>query len=206
MLTAVLCVVLGYLAGSVPFGLLIARFRRFDLRSAGSGNIGAANVWRVMGWREGALTMAGDFAKGLLPVLLAVRLTASPAVAGLTGIAAIVGHSYPCFAGFRGGKGVATGMGAFLGLLPFATLLASLTWAGCLVLWRYVSLSSIIAALSFPVWAGMLNAPPSLIALSALAAVMVVLRHRDNLKRLLDGQEPKTTWPQGPTKADEPSA
>ncbi len=97
-------------------------------------------------------------------------------------------------------------MGAFLGLLPFATLLASLTWAGCLVLWRYVSLSSIIAALSVPVWAGMLNAPPSLIALSALAAVMVVLRHRDNLKRLLDGQEPKTTWPQRPTKADEPSA
>ncbi len=142
--------------------------------------------------------MAGDFAKGFLPVLLAARLTASPAVAGIAGIAAIGGHNYPCFAGFRGGKGVATGLGAFLGLLPLATLLASLTWAGCLVLWRYVSLSSIIAALSFPVWAGMLNAPPSLIALSAVAAVMVVLRHRDNLKRLLDGQEPKTTWPQRP--------
>jgi glycerol-3-phosphate acyltransferase PlsY len=194
LLTAALCIAVGYVAGSVPFGLLIARARGVDLRGAGSGNIGAANVWRVIGWPEGSATLAGDIAKGLLPVVLATRLTGSPAVAGLTGLAAIGGHTYPCFAGFRGGKGVATGGGVFLALLPLPTLLAAATWAVCLVVWRYVSLSSIAAALSFPVWAGMLQAPPILIGLSALVSVFVVWRHRANLERIVAGQEPKVDW------------
>jgi glycerol-3-phosphate acyltransferase PlsY len=194
MVTAALCIVLAYLAGSIPFGLLIAKARKVDIRNSGSGNIGASNVWRVIGWREGMATLAGDFAKGLLPVLLAARMTASPAASGLAGLAAIGGHTYPCFAGFRGGKGVATGLGAFLGLLPAPTLLAAATWVVCLAVWRYISLSSMVAALSFPVWAGILHKPPVLIGLSAVAAALVVWRHRSNLERLAMGNEPKFVW------------
>lgn len=206
MLTAALCIAVGYLAGSIPFGLLIARARRVNLRNAGSGNIGATNVWRVIGWREGAATFAGDFAKGLLPAVLAARLTGSPAVAGFTGLAAIGGHTYPCFAGFRGGKGVATGLGVFLGLLPLPALLAAATWAGCLVLWRYVSLSSMIAALSFPIWAGMLHAPPILIGLGTLVGALVVWRHRTNLEHIVAGQEPKVDWREWPPRIDRSSS
>lgn len=194
MLSALFYTALGYLAGSIPFGLIIARARGVDLRASGSGNIGATNVWRVIGWPEGLATLACDFAKGLLPVLLASAMTALPTVAGLAGLAAIAGHTYPCFAGFRGGKGVATGLGAFVGLMPVATLLAAATWAACLLIWRYVSLSSMIAALSFPVWAGILKAPAFLIALGAVAAALVVWRHRPNLERLTMGNEPKFTF------------
>lgn len=191
---ALICIALGYLVGSVPFGLIMARLRGVDLRGSGSGNVGATNVWRVMGWREGMATLAGDFAKGLLPVLLASSLTASPATAGLTGLSAMVGHTWPCFARFQGGKGVATGLGAFFGLMPIPILLAAVTWVVCLSLWRYVSLSSMIAALTFPVWAGILQAPPFLIALSALGAALVVWRHRPNLERLVLGKENKFSW------------
>jgi glycerol-3-phosphate acyltransferase PlsY len=193
MLSSVVYIAVGYLAGSIPFGLIITRARGADLRSSGSGNIGATNVWRVVGPREGAATLACDFAKGLLPVMLAARW-ATPTAAGLAGLAAIAGHTYPCFAGFRGGKGVATGLGAFLGLLPVPTLLAAATWVVCLALWRYVSLSSMIAALSFPVWAGIIHAPALLIALSALAAALVVWRHKANLERLVLGSEPRFAW------------
>jgi glycerol-3-phosphate acyltransferase PlsY len=195
MLVALLCIVLGYVAGSVPFGLLVARRRGVDLRREGSGNIGATNVWRVMGWQEASLTLTGDFSKGLLPVLLAQWLSGSATVAGLTGLASIGGHMYPCFAGFRGGKGVATGLGVFLALLPLPTVLAGLTWVLCLGLWRYVSLSSMVAALTMPVWAGIIQAPPFLVALSAAAAALVVWRHRPNIIRLAQGQEPRFTWP-----------
>lgn len=194
MLSALFYTAVGYLAGSIPFGLIIARARRVDIRAQGSGNIGATNVWRVIGWPEGLATLAGDFAKGLLPVMLASAMTASPTVSGLAGLAAIAGHTYPCFAGFRGGKGVATGLGAFLGLMPVATLLAAATWAVCLLIWRYVSLSSMIAALSFPVWAGILHEPAFLIGLGALAAALVVWRHRPNLERLTMGNEPKFSF------------
>ena len=204
MIIAILSITVGYLAGSIPFGLIIARARNVDLRSEGSGNIGATNVWRVIGWREGVATFVGDFAKGLLVVLLASRLTASPAVAGLAGLAALGGHSYPCFAGFRGGKGVATGLGVFLGLLPLPTLLASAAWVACLALWRHVSLSSMVAALTLPVWAGMRHDPPVLIGLSAVAAALVVWRHRSNLERLLAGREPKFTWRSKISAVEEP--
>lgn len=193
MISSLVYIAVGYLVGSIPFGLIIARARGVDLRSSGSGNIGATNVWRVVGRKEGAAALAGDFAKGLLPVVAALRW-ASPTVAGLAGLASIAGHTYPLFAGFKGGKGVATALGAFSGLLPLPTLLAAATWLVCLGLWRYVSLSSMIAALTFPVWAGILHAPPFLVGLGALAAALVVWRHRTNLERLVLGSEPKFSW------------
>jgi len=186
-----------YLLGSVPFGYLIGREGAgVDVRKVGSGNVGATNVWRVAGKRPALAVLLLDLAKGCLPVLLGRVLGAPVVVLGTVAVAAVVGHVFPLFLGFRGGKGVATAIGAFLPLaLPAA--LGAIGVFGLLLAWkRYVSLASVVAAISFPLWVsvmgstGWLNEPwwPVLVA-GAAVATLIVVRHRDNLRRIQNASE-----------------
>lgn len=188
-----LTMILGaYLLGSIPFAVLVSRWRRgIDVRDFGSGNMGATNVLRVVGKGAGALTLLADLGKGLAPVLLARALDLSPAEVGLVALATVLGHLYPVFVGFRGGKGVATGLGVFLGMMPLATLLAVGVWAICLALSRYVSLSSILASLSLPLIALLFSFPQIQVVFAAVIGLLVSYRHRENAQRLLAGTEEK---------------
>src|SRR3954471_7784562 len=162
ILTLIAAFGLAYLLGSIPFGLLAARLRGIDIRQAGSKNIGATNVWRVLGWKWGLPTFVCDFGKGLVAVLsarqLAAHWIAQPAADDLNyaGIAAaigcIIGHNFPIWLGFKGGKGVATSLGVIAGMMPLASLGIFTVWAIMLKLTRYVSLASIMGALSLPVF------------------------------------------------------
>lgn len=195
----VLCAV-AYLCGSIPFGLLVAKwFRGIDLRQHGSRNIGATNVGRVLGSKWGILVLLLDALKGLLPTLLLPPLAAEPGRLHLQvgcGIAAILGHMFPCWLAFRGGKGVATSLGVILVLAPWGTLTALLAFALTFSLFRIVSLSSIVAALVFGATEFALLLPQpfsealwSLALFSLGAPLLVILQHRANIRRLLRGEE-----------------
>lgn len=191
-------VLAAYFLGSIPFGLLLAKlFGGSDVRKAGSGNIGAANVARVVGPLAGILTLVLDTAKGAAAVWLAARFTReSAAWMMLAALAALVGHCFPVWLKFKGGKGVATALGVFLALCPLAALAALLLFALVAACWRYVSLGSISAAAAMPLlmyflWAPH-HAPPLMITFGSLAAAMlVVYQHRANIQRLMRGEEPK---------------
>lgn len=183
--------IVSYLLGSIPFGLLIARSRGVDIRSHGSGNIGATNVFRVVGKGWGIFTFVLDALKGFVPAFVfppIVNLDGEWGV--LFGLAAILGHSFPVFLGFKGGKGVATSAGMLAGVAPLAVLVGFACWAVCMVVSRYVSLSSIVAAIAvaITVW---LQGDKGLIVNVALTllAVLVIWLHRANVKRLLNGTE-----------------
>jgi glycerol-3-phosphate acyltransferase PlsY len=180
-----------YLLGAIPVGLLIARaFGVVDVRSHGSGNIGAANVLRTAGRLPGVLTLAGDIAKGYLAVAVGNALGgSSPAASGVAAVAAIVGNCWSVYLRFRGGKGVATGLGAFLYVAPWATAPAALVWLVTAITFRYVSLASLMAALCVPLGALALGYPREAVAACAVGAAIVVYRHRDNMGRLLAGTE-----------------
>jgi len=204
-----------YLVGSVPFGLIIAKAHGKDLRSVGSGNIGATNVARALGRKWAYFCFALDVLKGLIPMLftmLFVQRLPTQSQAGqvlfiwlwlAVGIAAILGHIFPLYLKFKGGKGVATSLGVALGLWPYFTICALIAfgvWVVVVLLWRYVSLASIVASISFPAalflsvlimpgW-NFINLWPILIAATAIP-LMVVIRHRENIKRLLAGTESK---------------
>jgi glycerol-3-phosphate acyltransferase PlsY len=199
--------VAAYLLGTIPFGLLLAKlFGGADVRKAGSGNIGATNVARVAGPVAGVFTLALDAAKGAAAVWMAARFTNdSAAWMVIAGLAALVGHCFPIWLGFRGGKGVATAAGVFLVLCPLA-LLGSLTLFIVVVLfWRYVSLGSIAAAAAIPLlvyflWAPH-HAPPLTVTFGALAAaLLVVYKHDANIQRLVEGREPRFSF--GKSKDD----
>jgi glycerol-3-phosphate acyltransferase PlsY len=187
-----------YFLGSIPFGLFLAKLLGgSDVRKAGSGNIGAANVARVVGPLAGILTLLLDTAKGAAAVWLAARFTHESAVwMMLAALAALVGHCFPVWLKFKGGKGVATALGVFLALCPLAALIALLLFALVVACWRYVSLGSISAAAAMPLlmyflWAPH-HAPPLIIALGSLAAaLLVVYKHGANIQRLMEGEEPK---------------
>lgn len=194
----------GYLVGSVPFGYLVGRARGVDIRTQGSGNIGATNVFRVLGKGYGIGVFVLDSLKGVLPVVYAgalYQMTGGAAVASgagislLAGLAAIIGHNYTWWLGFKGGKGVATSAGALLALMPLAMVCCLIVWAGVFFLTRYVSLASIAAALALPaiVWIlatiGVAAFDPFLLLFTVLLAFLAVWRHRSNIKRLMDGTE-----------------
>lgn len=185
-----LSVLIGYVVGSVPFALLLAkRWGTGDLRLVGSGNVGAANVMRASGLTPGLLVAVLDMSKGMASVLIAERLAGSgpgPAVAGL---AAVVGHVYPVWIGFRGGKGVATACGVFAMLAPVATMGAVLVFMGTVVTTRYVSLGSVLATVTLPTLAYLLGAGGPVLVVACAAAVLVLFRHRSNLRRLWSGTE-----------------
>lgn len=185
-------VLLAYLIGAIPVGLLVARGAGgMDIRRHGSGNIGATNVLRTLGTTAAVLTLAGDILKGYLAASLARRLGAGPAWDGLGTVAAIVGNCWSVFLGFGGGKGVATGFGAFLALAPLATAPAAVVWVAVAATFRYVSLASIMACVGLPLAAVALGYPWPSAAAALLAAAIIVERHRQNLRRLLAGTEPR---------------
>jgi glycerol-3-phosphate acyltransferase PlsY len=188
----------GYLLGSVPTGYLVGRARGVDLRTTGSGNIGATNTLRVLGWRAGVFVLAVDALKGFAAVWLAGR--GWPEVAGaeaaareplalVAGVAAILGHNYTCWLGFKGGKGIATSAGVLLGLMPAALGWCFLVWAVIVGLSRYVSLASICAAAALPVAAWLTGSGPLLTGVGLALGALAIFKHRANIRRLLDGTE-----------------
>jgi glycerol-3-phosphate acyltransferase PlsY len=185
-----LSLILGYCIGSVPFAFLLSRrLGADDLRRIGSGNIGAANVLRASGVRAGVLVAVLDIAKGALSVALAMRLSSDPNAPAAAGLAAIVGHVYPMWLRFKGGKGVATACGVFSVLTPYAALPAFGMFL--LTAWttRYVSLGSVVATIALPPIAYVAGSPVSSLVTACAAAVLILFRHRGNLMRLRAGTE-----------------
>jgi acyl phosphate:glycerol-3-phosphate acyltransferase len=192
VLKEIIFVIAAYLLGSIPTGLLLGKAFGVDIRSTGSGNIGATNVYRTMGRKLGIMTLAGDCLKGLIPVLAAKHLVGlSGDWIALAGLAAFLGHVYTVFLGFKGGKGVATALGVFLGVSPLAVLAALAIFALVLWKWRYVSLASIAAAFAMPVFVTMREHQGSTTLMSLVIAAIVILKHRGNIERLKAGTENK---------------
>jgi glycerol-3-phosphate acyltransferase PlsY len=191
-----LAVVAAYLLGSMSFSYLIVRLLRgVDIRTVGSGNAGATNVLRVAGPVPGACALALDIGKGVAAVLLARLLEVGPVAISAVGVAAVLGHLYPVFFGFRGGKGVATAAGTLISLAPWATLAALAVFVGVVAWKRYVSLGSIVVAILCPLFvAGLalvrgLAVPWPLVCGAAVIGAMIVFKHRANIGRLLRGSE-----------------
>ncbi len=192
-----LALVLAYLLGSIPFGLVVAHFKRIDLRSVGSGNIGATNTARALGKGWGLVVLFLDAGKAALPVVLGrLYFAGQPEYASqiewiLAGLAAaaFIGHLAPIFARFRGGKGVASALGAFLVLEPKAALIAGAIYVAAYGLTRISSVGSLSAVLSFPLWLYLTGAQAPSFALAGLLLLLIVLRHHDNLRRLLARKE-----------------
>jgi acyl phosphate:glycerol-3-phosphate acyltransferase len=187
---ALLLAASGYVLGSVSFAVLVVRWKTGkDIRSVGSGNAGATNVLRAHGKALGLLVAFLDVAKGAAAVVLVRLVTSDPRAAALAALAAILGHVFPIFYGFRGGKGVATAIGAFLVLAPVATLVCAGVFAAVVAITRYVSLGSVIGMTLLPAVAGLFRAPLPVVAAAAGAAVLIVFKHLENLKRLARGEE-----------------
>ncbi len=188
----ILLLAAGYLAGSIPTGVILSRlFSSRDIRTEGSGNIGATNVYRVLGVKLGVLTLVGDALKGIVPVVAArALLTGDGWIAGVAFVT-FCGHLFPVFLKFRGGKGVATALGIFAVIAPAIVACAAALFLGVVLKWRYVSLGSIIAALAMPFLLGVAGYSLPFIMMSVAMACLIVYRHRDNIKRLRDGSEKK---------------
>lgn len=186
-------VAVGYCCGMFPTGILLARAAGVDPRRQGSGNVGATNVLRTAGVRLGVLTLLGDALKGALPVI-AARIVA-PGVEAQTAVAAVLGHVLPVAPGLKGGKGVATGLGVLVVLSPMVAVLAIVVFAGVVGRWRYVSAGSMAAALSTCPAAWALSAPWSTVVATGAIGALILLRHRENLGRLIEGSEPRLQLP-----------
>jgi glycerol-3-phosphate acyltransferase PlsY len=179
-----------YLIGAIPVGFLVARAAGgADIRRTGSGNIGATNVLRTLGTGPALLTLAGDIVKGYLAVRAAGSIGSETWAAAGGAVAAIAGNCWPVFLAFRGGKGVATGLGAFLALIPWAVAPAAVLWLAVTATSRYVSLASMLACLSLPAGALLLGYPRAAVVAAAVAALIIVWRHRENIARLVSGTE-----------------
>lgn len=189
-MSAGLLILAAYLLGSVPTGVLLARARGIDIRTAGSGNIGATNVLRTTGKLPALLTLLGDFLKGLLPVLIATRLNAGIIYSGMVGIAAILGHNYPIYLKFRGGKGVATSLGVLSVYSPVSAAATAGLWLATAGVTRYSSLGALVGFGALPVTIMLLDSREKLPA-ALIMATLLVVRHRDNIRRLLQGKESK---------------
>jgi glycerol-3-phosphate acyltransferase PlsY len=189
MTETILLWTLSYLLGCIPFGVLFARINKIDLREHGSGNIGATNVSRVLGKKAGLLTLAGDLSKGLAAVVIASHLLDQHWQIAVAGLMVFIGHVYPVFLKFKGGKGVATGLGVFLYLMPVATVSVMGVFAVTLWASAYVSLSSVLAALFLPLFGIFYQYPPEFMAVSVIVALIVLHRHYENMQRILDGNE-----------------
>lgn len=181
---------LAYLIGAIPVGFIVARLAGgVDLRRSGSGTIGATNVLRTLGKLPAVATLLGDIAKGYLAVSVARALAPTRWGAAAGAVLAIVGNCWPVFLRFRGGKGVATGFGAFLALAPLATAPTVLVWLAVTLSFRYVSLASIMACVCLPVGVALLGYPREAIGAAVAASIIIVVRHRENLRRLAKGSE-----------------
>ncbi|HEY3346321.1 MAG TPA: glycerol-3-phosphate 1-O-acyltransferase PlsY [Nitrospirota bacterium] len=184
-------VVLAYLIGCIPFGVIIAKVRGVDLRSQGSGNIGATNALRVMGKKAGAVTLVGDILKGTAAVLIAARFGGRD-IGIYAAAAAVLGHDFPVTARFKGGKGVAASYGVLLGLAPAVALTGFATWLAAALITRVSSLGALISfALTPAVCYILFRGDSALLVLSVFLTVLIFLKHKGNIQRLMHGAEPK---------------
>ncbi len=189
-----------YLLGSIPVALLVGRFYgNVDVRRVGSGNIGATNVARTVGKKAGIITLLGDILKGTLPTFFFWAFLGTDTFVHrffvcLAGLAAFLGHLFPIYLKFKGGKGVATATGVFLVLCPLAVLADFLLFASVAWRWRYVSLASISAAAFLPIWVGLFSETKFYMVLAVVIGTLVIYRHKDNIYRLLEHKEPKFSF------------
>jgi glycerol-3-phosphate acyltransferase PlsY len=190
-MSSYILIVFAYLLGSVPVGVLLARMKGADPRKVGSGNIGATNVMRAAGKVTGALTLVGDILKGLLPVAVAFIMGEPVIVVAAAGLAAFLGHLFPLFLGFKGGKGVATALGVYLRLDPFAVFITVIVFVLVLLKWRFVSLGSLVGVAAMPLLLYLLNAPDYYVYLALIIGALIFIKHKDNIRRLFAGTENK---------------
>lgn len=189
--------IMAYIIGSIPFALIVGKaVGGVDVRNYGSGNLGGTNAFRVLGWKVGIPVIVADILKGILATYLGLAL-GGETIGILAGVAAAIGHCYPLFAGFKGGKGVAVGAGIFIVLAPKVLLLAAIAFILTLAMSKYVSLSSIIGALTVGVLTLVYEKSLFLTILSWLLVVFVIYRHRANIKRILNGTENKVGYNRG---------
>jgi glycerol-3-phosphate acyltransferase PlsY len=185
MTLELLTAIAAYFVGSIPTGLILAKYvGGVDIRATGSGNIGATNVSRALGWKVGVMTLVGDCLKGLIPVLAAQQLGFSEGWVAIIGFLAFAGHVYTVFLRFKGGKGVATALGVFLAVSPLSVACAVLIFALLLWKWRYVSLGSITAAALMPLLVAFIDRRGLIFLMSIAIATIVVWKHRDNISDL----------------------
>jgi glycerol-3-phosphate acyltransferase PlsY len=190
MLSALAAVLLAYLLGSLSSAIIVCRLLRLpDPRTVGSGNPGATNVLRVASKRAAAVVLAGDMLKGFVPVMLASALGLSRTVLALTGLAAFLGHLYPVFFGFRGGKGVAAYLGVIIALSWVVGLATAATWLVAALLFRYSSLAAVTAAILSPAYMAFVTAVPAWTLGAVAMSGLLLWRHRSNIRRLLAGTE-----------------
>lgn len=185
---------IGYLIGSISFAVLLSRIKGVDIFTVGSGNPGATNVMRVLGKPYGFACFLLDAIKGVLAVLIAMMIArhtmTGPAVAGISGLmGAIIGHSFSVFLKFKGGKGVATTAGGLFALMPQVMLVGAMVWLMVFFATRYVSLASMLLGVSLPVSAALLDRDPRSVGFCIILAILIIYRHRENIKRLLAGTE-----------------
>ena len=180
-----------YLCGSIPFGVLLAKSQNINIREHGSGNIGATNVARTMGKKAGLLTLAGDVLKGWGMVFLASQWFEKPILIALAGLIVFLGHLFSIFLKFKGGKGVATGLGVFSYVMPVPTLLSAGIFALTLRVSGYVSLSSILAAITLPIFGIFFRMPLPYIYLAVIVGLFTLQKHHGNIERLIRGEEVK---------------
>jgi len=187
-----LLIIASYFIGAIPSGVVLAKaFSSKDIRQEGSGNIGATNVTRVLGKKFGAVTLAGDLLKGFLPVFVGSYLVSSLSVVCLMGLAAFLGHLFPVYLRFKGGKGVATALGVFLYFAPSVILVEIVIFVAVVGIWKYVSLGSLIAAAAMPLLLLLFAFPKPVVLLSIAFALLIFIKHKANIQRLLNGTENK---------------
>lgn len=204
MIKLLLMIIISYLVGSIPTAIIYGKVSRgIDIRQHGSGNAGATNVFRVLGWKAGLLVLLIDMAKGLLATLWIYKLGSNSGIGNIefvkiiAGMSAVVGHIWTIFAGFKGGKGVGTGAGMIIGIVPDAVLIGVLVFIIMVILTRYVSLGSVLASLSIPLYLFMKRfiflstVSPTLLVFGSLIPVLIIYTHRSNIQRLLRGTENK---------------
>ncbi|NOX19925.1 MAG: glycerol-3-phosphate 1-O-acyltransferase PlsY [Nitrospirae bacterium] len=186
-----LIVVFAYLLGAIPFGLLIAKARGIDLRKVGSGNIGTTNVLRAVGKKEALITLAADILKGTIPVVIAKILTGHDTIVAMTAAAAVIGHDFSIYLGFKGGKGVATSLGVVLGLKPLLGVTLIIVWILTALCFRYSSLSALVAFAFLLLFSFISDLSKPIRLLMILLFALIYFKHRSNIKRLVQGVEPK---------------
>jgi glycerol-3-phosphate acyltransferase PlsY len=184
---------LSYLLGAIPFGVIVGKMRGVDIRAVGSGNSGATNVWRTLGPVAGTTVFTLDVLKGLAAPCLARTLLGPTEYwpIALCGALAVIGHTFSVFLKFRGGKGIATGLGMAVGLMPIPALIAFAVWGGVLLLSRMISVASIVACLAAPLVAVLFGAPYEYVVVITIIAILAIVNHIPNMKRIALGMEPK---------------
>lgn len=188
----IILLIAAFVLGSIPFGIITAKVKGIDLKKVGSGNIGATNVLRSLGRWPAVITLLGDILKGTLAVAIGRYLGVEPLYEGLIGISAILGHNFSIFLGFKGGKGVATSLGVLFMYIPYGALITLIIWIGVVLLTKYSSLGAIVSFALLPLNVMLFDfQDKTKIFISILISLFIIIRHKDNIKRLMKGTERK---------------